>query len=59
MLPTHRDEPPAMIRIRCRRSIFRRFKKIAVDFDDYEEALVKLMDVFERFGKLEGKYKAD
>lgn len=61
MLHVLRKQEPlaAILRIRCKRSTFRQFKKLAVDFTNYEETLIKLMAEYERFGKLEGRYKAD
>lgn len=45
------------LRIRCKLDVFRKFKKVAVDFNNYEEALIAIMDTFEQYGKIEGKYK--
>lgn len=36
-----------ILRIRCSEDLFRRFKKVAADFKDYEEALEQIMDVYQ------------
>lgn len=46
------QESGTTLRIRCKRSTFRRFKKVAADFDDYEEALTALLVSFEHFGRV-------
>jgi len=40
-----------MIRIRCKKSTFKRFRAFVVDFDfrNYEDALVALMDLAKRY----------
>jgi hypothetical protein len=35
--------------------LFRRFKKIAVDYEDYEQALEALMDLYEKQPHFEKK----
>jgi hypothetical protein len=42
------DEGRTILRIRCSRELFRRFKKLAVDYDNYENALEALIHVYER-----------
>ena len=37
----------AILRIRCERELFRRFKKLAVDFESYEDALKELLNFYE------------
>jgi len=46
------DEGRTILRIRCSRELFRRFKKLAVDYDNYENALEALINVYERSAEL-------
>lgn len=39
----------SILRIRCYKKVYREFKKIAVDYEDYEEALEILIDVYKRY----------
>jgi len=39
----------SILRIRCYKKVYREFKKIAVDYDDYEEALEVLIDVYKKY----------
>ena len=48
----------AILRIRCDEQNFKRFKRFAVDFSNYEKALVSLLEMSERYPELiikEGK----
>jgi len=40
-----------ILRIRCSKVLFRRFKKVAADFKDYEEALDQIMDFYAKHAK--------
>jgi hypothetical protein len=46
------DEGRTILRIRCSRELFRRFKKLAVDYDNYENALEALINIYERSAEL-------
>ena len=40
-----------ILRIRCSKALFRRFKKVAADFKDYEEALEQIMGFYVEYAK--------
>ena len=37
------------LRIRCGRNNFKKFKRIAADYDDYEKTLEMLMEAYEKY----------
>jgi len=45
------SEERTILRIRCRAELFRCFKRIAADYDDYEDALEMLIDGYQRYLK--------
>jgi len=48
VIPGIRHGKPEMLRIRCSRATRVRFKRLAAEFRDYEEALNAMMDLWER-----------
>lgn len=42
-MPTKQSEQPTILRIRCKKRLFLDFKRIAVDYENYEEALEVIM----------------
>ena len=41
-----------ILRIRCKRDTYVRFKKVAAEFKDYEDALIKLISIAELYPDL-------
>jgi len=39
-----------ILRIRCSKKNYRRFKRLSVDFDDYEQTLEALLMLHEQYG---------
>ena len=39
-----------ILRVRCSKKTYRRFKKLSVDFDDYEQTLESLLTLHELYG---------
>lgn len=46
------DEEKTILRIRCSVPLFRRFKKFAVDYEDYADALTAAMDAYLKYVEL-------
>jgi len=42
-MPLKHSEQPTILRIRCKNKTFLNFKRIAVDYENYEEALEVIM----------------
>lgn len=47
---------PKTLRVRCNPELFKHFKRIAADYNDYEEALQIIIDGYERYTKLHPEY---
>lgn len=41
-----------ILRIRCSKTLFRQFKKISIDFDDYESALQALLILYDKYSDM-------